>query len=313
MLFDDLVNKLPNDLINRLKSCMQSPRWHGEGSVFNHICLVSKALSEDVDMQICALFHDLGKLDTTRFIETKDGIKITSINHENYFEYYWLHYGNLFDSYVSNWYKIGDICKQHMLAHLYMNQKMSNPNKRKAFEELFYFNEIIQFAHADEEGRMEGINVPTVVVEIGVPGSGKTTWAKEFCTKSGYSRINPDEIREEITGSISDQTQNGLVWQTAFHRLKENIANNVNTVFDSTGCNVKTVKSLQTICKDKAIICYKFFKVDPQECKRRIKEDLTNKVNRSNVPEDVIDRMQNGFVEVVKYLQNPETLNHFLE
>jgi predicted kinase len=42
---------------------------------------------------------------------------------------------------------------------------------------------------------------PTLYMVMGVPGSGKTTWAK----KQGLPILSSDAIREELTGSAGDQ------------------------------------------------------------------------------------------------------------
>ncbi|CAL9992741.1 polynucleotide kinase [Vibrio phage D484] len=39
-----------------------------------------------------------------------------------------------------------------------------------------------------------------VIVTVGVPASGKTTWAEQFCAKTGAVNVNRDDARQELFG-----------------------------------------------------------------------------------------------------------------
>ncbi|MBO0576620.1 HD domain-containing protein [Clostridium botulinum] len=90
----DYINKLyeegklegyPFDMLTTLKKIDQSPKYHPEGSVWNHIMMVldngakERAKSEDkrIFMWAC-LLHDIGKGTTTRIRKGR----ITSYNHD---------------------------------------------------------------------------------------------------------------------------------------------------------------------------------------------------------------------------------------
>ena len=72
-----------------------------------------------------------------------------------------------------------------------------------------------------------------IILAIGVPGSGKTTFVKEFAQKNDYIYICPDDIREELTGSAADQSKNREVWDEARKRLSEFLKNGKTVVFDA--------------------------------------------------------------------------------
>lgn len=38
----------------------------------------------------------------------------------------------------------------------------------------------------------------SAIITVGIPASGKSTWAKEFCKENGYKEINRDNIRMDI-------------------------------------------------------------------------------------------------------------------
>jgi predicted HD phosphohydrolase len=82
--FKEVLKILPKDVKDIIEICKdveQNPKWHPEGSVYNHIkIVVDRAIeSGNINFIIAALFHDLGKAYTTKL---KDG-RWTSYGHEN--------------------------------------------------------------------------------------------------------------------------------------------------------------------------------------------------------------------------------------
>ena len=82
---DFLFMEYPFTMLSKLKATKQSPKYHPEGSVWNHTMLVvdtaaqvkEKSSNATVFMW-AALLHDIGKPDTTK---NRDG-KITSYDHD---------------------------------------------------------------------------------------------------------------------------------------------------------------------------------------------------------------------------------------
>lgn len=73
-----------------------------------------------------------------------------------------------------------------------------------------------------------------LVMGIGIPGSGKTTFLKHLAEERGYEYLSPDLIRKELTGSEIDQSKNTQVWSIARGRLAQRLANEESVVFDAT-------------------------------------------------------------------------------
>lgn len=309
MLFDELYSLLPLEIRERLENTQQSPIYHAENYVINHLKLIYKLLPQDnINFCIITLFHDMAKIEVTRCIEKDNKLKITSIGHENFCKKYIDKYQNLYYDYSIDWDCVREVCYYHMRMHDYISNRIKKPHKREFMENLKYFEELKTFSLADAEGRMLENGYPFLLILVGPPGSGKSTWVKDFVSRTNYKVVCPDEIRKELTGSISDQSQNATVFETAYHRLKENLNNKENTIFDSCACNMRTIKSLKTIAKDKAIVVFKIFNVDAETCKNRIKEDIKNGVDRSNVPDEVIDRMRGVLDEILPTLLQNEMI-----
>ena len=154
-MIEELLSLLPPELIEALKNCEQDKRWHGEGSVYNHTVLVMQELEKlnaSKDLLIAAIFHDTGKLETTsRAFE--DGIeKIHHYNHEVHSKNFIDKFLHLYYNYIMDEKCIREVVKEHMRAHKYVSEEMSNKNKRKSFENLPYFNDIITFTTCDALG-----------------------------------------------------------------------------------------------------------------------------------------------------------------
>lgn len=155
--FKKYINRLPLTLVQRLKDCKQDPKWHPEGSVYNHTKLVfeyaDKFFNGNNELLVAAIFHDLGKLETTE-IKIKEGVeKITHYGHEfkslKFVDYYF----HLFKDLTINKETVYSIVLNHMRAHLYTSGKLKNSQKRKDFEKLTYFDDIIKFSECDGIGR----------------------------------------------------------------------------------------------------------------------------------------------------------------
>lgn len=149
MTFNEILSFLPKEIIEQLKETEQNPKWHPEGNVYNHLKLVYEQVEnnfpDNEDLKVCSVFHDLGKIDTTH--RNEEG-KLISYNHENYAKEY-------INKYLPETYdkeKIKEICYYHMRAHLYNNGELKNNKKRKEFESLKYFDEIMKFSICDEKG-----------------------------------------------------------------------------------------------------------------------------------------------------------------
>lgn len=146
MTFESEISKLPAEIVEALKNTPQSPKYHPEGVVYNHIKLVWEcAVKKSKDLAICAIFHDLGKIDSTTNINGK----IQSIGHEHFAKKYLDKYLDRFD--YDNKELIYAVCANHMKAHQLPKMRTS---KQELFKANPYYYDIMQFEECD---RMTGI------------------------------------------------------------------------------------------------------------------------------------------------------------
>ena len=130
---------------------------------------------------------------------------------------------------------------------------------------------------------------PVLFMMIGLPGSGKSTYAKEIAADpEGLHPVilSSDELRKELFGDDEDQSHNAQVFDELHKRIRENLQNGVSVIYDATNIDKKRrVDFLQSIkkidCIKTAIAVMTPYDVCLERCKKRDRK----------VPEYVIRRM----------------------
>lgn len=143
---------------------------------------------------------------------------------------------------------------------------------------------------------MRGDGKVKLFMMVGLPGSGKSTHIQSIETelkkrKQKYVIVSPDSIREELTGSVGDQSKNKEVFDVAFSRLRENLAKRVTVIFDSCAVSKKSRSSLLKIAKSKK--AYSVAVVVDVKLSTALKQ---NAGRERKVPDDVIKRFHRTFV-----------------
>lgn len=139
-----------------------------------------------------------------------------------------------------------------------------------------------------------------LIITIGASGSGKSTWANK---QKNFKIVCPDQIRKELTDKISDQSKNHEVWIIAYERLRTYLECGKDVVFDSTACNINTVNQIMKIANEFPVnVMFKLFEIDTDVAYERIQNDLTNGVDRSNTPREIIQKHVDNFQKVKNYI-----------
>lgn len=128
-----------------------------------------------------------------------------------------------------------------------------------------------------------------LIMLIGLPASGKSTYANKL-KEDGYTVHSSDSIREELFDNINFQGENELVFKMLHDRIKEDLIDGENVVYDATNMGMKRRRSfLETLnkveCTKVAVVMATPF----NECIDR------NKSRDRTLDAHVLDRMYKSF------------------
>ena len=127
---------------------------------------------------------------------------------------------------------------------------------------------------------------PTFTMVVGLVGSGKSTYAKQLAEETNAIICSSDAIREELCGDENSQDNNNEVFKILHSRIKENLKNGKNVIYDATNINSKRrrafLSELRRIpCVKKCVIMAAPFEMC---C-------IQNRSRDRVVPYEVIERM----------------------
>jgi predicted kinase len=150
-----------------------------------------------------------------------------------------------------------------------------------------------------------------LILPIGISGSGKS-----FIYNRDYSdciQVSPDLIREELTGDISNQSKNNEVFKIAFERVDEHLNKGQDVFFDATNVN----KSQRKKFTDKYIgtdveVIYVVLYSDIDLSWKRIRKDIREKKNRSDVPYFALVRQKEQYDKTIELGFDDENVNKII-
>ena len=119
-----------------------------------------------------------------------------------------------------------------------------------------------------------------LILTAGIPGSGKTTWVKEYCEHYPLTYVvSTDEIRKERNNGVyyCDANESDFIHQLAMSRVKDILEDPENykgsrllgpcIIVDSTNCDVEDWLKYKAL--GAAVILVKYFDVPPEVADKR--------------------------------------------
>ena len=82
-------------------------------------------------------------------------------------------------------------------------------------------------------------NIPVFTMLVGLPGSGKSTYASKLAIETGAVHLNPDAIRKEMTGSEECFDKDKEVFEYIAKAAKEGLEAGRDVVYDATNLSSK--------------------------------------------------------------------------
>lgn len=142
---------------------------------------------------------------------------------------------------------------------------------------------------------------PKLLALKGLPGSGKTTFAKQL-VDDGWCRVNKDDLREMLYNSKWSKSNEGFVLALRDEIIIRSLVIGKNVVVDDTNLDPKHADQFKSIASEfLADYEEKLFDTPVEECIRR------NSIRANPVPERVIwDMYHRYLVKAPKYDDNKE-------
>lgn len=142
---------------------------------------------------------------------------------------------------------------------------------------------------------------------IGIPGAGKSTWAKENMKRLNANYISRDSIRFAINDEGNKiYPKEKQVFNEYIHRIQESINNNENCIADATHVDEKSRKKLisNLVLKDNDEIIAVNLKVSPNICTFR----NDKRIGDACVPRIAILNMAKRLNYVENFYQDDEII-----
>ena len=134
------------------------------------------------------------------------------------------------------------------------------------------------------------MNRPKLVLLVGIPGSGKTTYSEKYIKEHpGAVHLSSDKIRAELCGNEATQGDNNEVFSLMQSRAIEALNNGQSVVYDATNITRKDRSYIITLCP-------KFAKIECHIIWAPIETCIERDVARDRtVGKEVVDRMLKRF------------------
>jgi len=140
----------------------------------------------------------------------------------------------------------------------------------------------------------EQVNMLEVIILKGLPGSGKSTWAKKKMQDNPgkYKSVNKDALRDMLDSGQFSKDNESFVTKVRNFIIFAALEQGKNVIVDDTNFNPIHKKKIRDLAHGYAVVKIKEFNVDVDECIRR------DAVRENSVGEKVIRSMYNKYVAI---------------
>jgi len=130
-----------------------------------------------------------------------------------------------------------------------------------------------------------------VIITVGIPGSGKSTWAKEQVKKhANFVRVNRDDLRMmlKMSGTVELKLEDAIT-KMCKHMIVQALLKKMNVIVDNTHVKERYIKDVISWVTHMADVEFMVFDVPAQKCIER------DALRESKVGKEVIEKMDKSF------------------
>jgi len=132
---------------------------------------------------------------------------------------------------------------------------------------------------------------PKIKILIGVPASGKSTWAKDFVkANDNWTRVSRDDFREMLknSGVVENKVEN-IINELVDATIEQSLLKKMNVIVDNTNLKDKYIQNIIEKFKFSADIDYQVFDISKDKAIERDRQ------RDKSVGPVVINRMYKEF------------------
>lgn len=148
-----------------------------------------------------------------------------------------------------------------------------------------------------------------IILLVGPPNSGKTTWTKDFMSKNkDYVKVSRDDIRQSLFGSwVVSRHMENVITEIQNQIIETLIKNNVSLILDNTHCKMKYIQEVIDNFGTNCDIIFKVFDVDEHTLHAR--NEYRGKIDGKYIPDIVMENMIKNFKELKETFQFKDILH----
>jgi predicted kinase len=132
----------------------------------------------------------------------------------------------------------------------------------------------------------------TITICVGIPASGKSTWAKEVIKKDPFNtvRINRDSLRDMATNYIWSQDNENLIISVRNFMITRSLKSKRNIIIDDCNISKRSFNDIVNVAKSAEVNCIVIEKPFYIELDEAIKRNALRE-GTAKIPEEAIRRM----------------------
>jgi len=137
-----------------------------------------------------------------------------------------------------------------------------------------------------------------IIVLVGPPNSGKTTWAKEFMSKNlDCVKISRDDFRQMFFGKWAITSKMEDVLTDIQNKTTDSfLKSGVDVILDNTHCKLKYIDQIIKRYGSNYNIIFKVFDVDKHTLNAR--NEYRARIDGKYIPDTVMENMVSNFIEL---------------